>query len=104
MSTPGCEVTFYAVVDSFAWSALRLGYHTVHLRVTGLEDGRWFLYSAFSAASVLLSRILKDTEEFINNLPPPIPDHARHFPCVSDLPTCKDEARGTPNFEIVEHL
>lgn len=68
--------------------------------------GRRILCSAFSVGSVTLSHILKDTDESIHNLPPPILGHARHIPCVPDFPTYEDGVHhnGILRFEIAEHL
>lgn len=68
--------------------------------------GRRILCSAFSVGSVTLSHVLKDTDESIHNLPPPILGHARHIPCVPDFPTYEDGVHhnGILRFEIAEHL
>lgn len=59
--------------------------------------GRATLCAAFHAASVLITRVLEDTQRFMERPPPSILDAACRFPYVAELPTPTGGALG---FEI----
>jgi serine/threonine protein kinase len=97
----GCDITFYAVI------AIDHRFRIITLTPTfsciqSASDGRdrTFLYSAFTAASVLQAHILQDVTRLLNNPPAVIPAHARHFPAVSTLRKYPASSDGSFNFEI----
>ena len=97
----GCDITFYAVI------AIDHRFRIVSLTPTfsciqSASDGRdrTFLYSAFTAASVLQAHIIQDTTRFQNNPPAVIPTPAHHFPAVSALRKYPASSDGYFNFEI----
>jgi len=97
----GCDITFYAVI------AIDHRFRIVTLTPTlsciqSASDGRdrTFLYSAFTAASVLQAHILQDATRLLNNPPAVIPAFARHFPAVSTLRKYPASSDGYFSFEI----
>jgi hypothetical protein len=85
----GCLITFYAIIaidQRFRIVSLTTGYSCISSASGGRD--RTFLYSAFTAASVLQACILQDAERLLNDPPAaliPVSASARHFPAVSKL-------------------
>jgi serine/threonine protein kinase len=87
MTILGCDITFYAVIPidhRFRLVTLTPTFSCIQSASDGRD--RMFLYSAFTAASVLQAHILQDATRLLNNPPAMvIPANARQFPAVSKL-------------------
>jgi len=92
------HVLFIAIDHRFRIVSLTRTFSCIQSASDGRD--RTFLYSAFTAASVLQAHILQDATRLLNNLPAVIPAPARHFPAVSTLRKYPGSSDGYFKFEI----
>ncbi|KAG5637635.1 hypothetical protein H0H81_003860 [Sphagnurus paluster] len=101
LTVVGSDVTFYAIIT------IGHQYRVVPLTSTlsclpEANDGedRKKLYSAFAAASVLLTFIQEDGARYAKSPPPRIPDHTHSYPAVTELQ--RYGSAGAVRFQITE--